>query len=72
MNIIPTCPSAARLRSIGVENPEEFRKLAKAGFEYTRFDGHISHVVAGFLETLAEAGGYHGVESLYPAAENLW
>lgn len=73
MTIIPTCPSVARLRSIGIENPEAFRKIAKAGFEYNRnYDGHISHAVVGFLELLNTAGGFSGVESLYPAAENRW
>jgi hypothetical protein len=72
MTITPTCPTTERLRLAGVENPEAFRKLAKEGFEYTRYDGHISHAVAAFLEPLNSIGGFSGVESLYPNAENLW
>lgn len=66
MTIIPKCPSVARLRFIGVEYPEKFRARAKQGFEYdARFDGHISHTVAAFLDELNALSGHAGVESLY-------
>ena len=72
MQIIPRCPSVARLRQIGVDYPEKFRARAKAGFEWTRYDGHKSHAVAAFLESLADLSGHYGVESLYPENPCLW
>jgi len=71
MHIIPSCPSAARLRAIGCENPEAFRKAAKAGFETVPGE-HWSHAAAAFLETLNRIGNYYGVESLYPSKPHLF
>lgn len=73
MQIIPRCPSAARLRAIGVDYPEKFRARAKQGFEWTRYDGHKSHAVAAFLGELNALSGHAGVESLYHAGHpDLW
>jgi hypothetical protein len=72
MQIIPRCPSVARLREIGVDYPEKFRARAKAGFEWTRYDGHKSHAVASFLAELNALSGHYGVESLYPERPELW
>lgn len=71
MHIIPSCPSAACLRSIGCENPEAFRKAAKEGF-HTEPGLHWSHSAAAFLETLNRIGNYSGVESLYPEKPHLF
>jgi hypothetical protein len=73
MKITPRCPSAARLRAIGVDYPEKFRARAKQGFEWNRYDGHKSHAVAAFLEELNALSGHYGVESLFHDGNpDLW
>lgn len=71
MHIIPSCPSVARLRSVGCENPEAFRKRAKEGF-HTIPGEHWSHAAAAFLDELNRIGNYHGVESFYPEKPHLF
>ena len=70
MKVIPSCPSVARLTSIGVDNPEQVHHRIKQGFEIG--NGHISHSVADFLEEINSLSGHFGVESLYPERPEIW